>query len=153
MPVNPDFFDLFSALNDNDVRYLVVGAYAVIYHAEPRYTKDLDVWVDPTPENAERVYRALARFGAPMSDVTEHDFADSRMIYQIGVEPNRVDILMGVEGLAFESCWPRAVRSTYGGCPIRILSLDDIIAAKRASDRPQDRLDLQRLERKKNDSG
>lgn len=79
-----------------EVRFLVVGAYAVIHYAELRYTKDLDVWVDPTPDNAMRVYKALASFGAPLQGVTRENFMDPGLVFQIGVEPSRVGVLMGL---------------------------------------------------------
>ncbi|OPZ25879.1 MAG: hypothetical protein BWZ02_02260 [Lentisphaerae bacterium ADurb.BinA184] len=146
MPANPDYSDLFSIFNAERVEYLVAGAHAVIFYAEPRYTKDLDVWVNPTPENARRVWRALARFGAPLSGVTEADFTDGTLVYQIGVEPNRIDILMGLEPLRFESAWAARTTTAYDGVPIGVLSRDDLIRCKRAAGRPQDLLDIQRLE-------
>ena len=99
MDVNPDFRDLFKVLNACRVRYIVVGAHAVVYYTEPRYTKDLDIWVDPSPENASRVFRALAEFGAPLKGITEQDLTNPDMIYQIGVEPNRIDFMMDIEGI------------------------------------------------------
>jgi hypothetical protein len=146
MAVNPDFRELFSALNAAEARYLVVGAYAVIHYTDPRYTKDLDIWVEPCAENAARVLRALRAFGAPVADLTTANLCDPDMVFQIGIEPNRVDILMGLEGLEFSSAWPRAENVTYGGEPIRVLGLDDLLLAKRAAGRPQDRLDVERLE-------
>lgn len=146
MAVNPDFRELFSALNVADARYLVVGAYAVIHYTDPRYTKDLDVWVEPLPENAARVLKALAAFGAPVQDVTTANLCDPEMVFQIGIEPNRIDILMGIEGLEFSPAWSRAEDATYGGEPIRVLGLDDLLVAKRTAGRAQDRLDVERLE-------
>jgi len=146
---NPDFRDLFRCLNDAGARYLVVGAYAVIFHTEPRYTKDLDVWVDPTPENAAKVWNALAEFGAPLADVTMGDLCDPALVYQVGVAPNRFDVLMAVEGLAFSEAWDRRVTSTYAGQLVHILGLDDVIRAKTAAGRPQDLIDLKSLELRK----
>lgn len=93
MATNPDFKDLFSALCDAGAEFIVVGAHAVMYFTEPRYTKDLDVWIRPTRPNAEKVHRALTSFGAPMSDLTVEDLAGPGTIFQIGVAPNRIDIL------------------------------------------------------------
>jgi len=145
MPANPDFKDLFSIFNEEGVEYLVAGAHAVIYFSEPRYTKDLDIWVNPTPGNAARVWRALTRFGAPLSGVTQADFHDQELIYQIGVEPNRIDVIMGVAGVSFGEAWQGRVQSSYGGVPINIMGKDDLIAAKEAAGRPQDLLDLAKL--------
>jgi len=145
MPANPDFSDLFSIFNEESVEYLVAGAHAVIYFSEPRYTKDLDIWVNPTPENAARVWRALTRFGAPLSGVTPSDFHDPELIYQIGVEPNRIDILMGVLGVGFADAWQDREESRYGGVPIHIMGKDALVASKEAAGRPQDQLDLEKL--------
>ncbi len=149
MAVNPDFKELFSALNAAEARYLVVGAYAVIHYTDPRYTKDLDIWVEPQPENAARVLKALAAFGAPVQELTTANLCDPEMVFQIGIEPNRVDVLVGLTGLEFSAAWPRAESATYGGEPIRVLALDDLLLAKRAAGRAQDLLDAERLEHAK----
>jgi hypothetical protein len=146
MPVNRDFRDLFSAA---DVRFLVVGAHAVIFYSVPRYTKHLDLWIDATPENAARAWRALAAFGAPLEGITVGDLFHPGTKLQIGVEPNRIDILTDVEGLPFEEAWNRRQMSSYGDIPIALLNLDDLIASKRAAGRPQDQLDLEWLEKVK----
>jgi hypothetical protein len=146
MPANVDFKDLFKIFNAENVEYLVVGAHAVVYYAEPRYTRDLDVWVNPTPENATRVHRALKQYGAPLIGVTIVSFTDPELIYQIGIAPNRIDIMMGIAGVDFSSAWAARVESTYDGIPIHILGKADLIKTKRATGRPQDLLDLERLE-------
>ena len=146
MATNPDFSDLFFELNQAEARYLVVGAYAVIHYSEPRYTKDLDIWVDPSPSNAAQVYRALSRYGAPLEAVTPADFENQEVVYQIGIAPNRIDLLMKIEGLSFESAWEEADLTSYGGVPIRVLSLEQLITAKRIAGRPQDLVDVERLE-------
>lgn len=152
MPANPDFKDLFRILNEESVEYLVAGAHAVIYFSEPRYTKDLDIWVNPTPQNATRVWRALTNFGAPLTGVTPSDFHDPDLIYQIGVEPNRIDIIMGVLGVEFSGAWKAREQSSYGGVPINIMGRKALISAKEAAGRPQDQLDLQKLRDTETDS-
>lgn len=147
--MNPDYADLFKLFNGHRVRYLVVGAYAVVFYAEPRYTKDLDLWVEPTRENADRVWKALTEFGAPLEGVTAEDFSNPELIYQIGVEPNRIDIMMAVPGLEFQGAWKRRVTSSYGGEEIGILNLEDLVLAKKTTDRESDRLDLRLLEEAK----
>jgi hypothetical protein len=147
MATNPDFKDLFAAFNDGAVEYLLVGAHAVMAHTEPRYTKDLDVWVRPSPGNAQRVLEALAAFGAPLVGVSENDFSQGGTIFQMGVAPNRIDVITSVDGLDFESAYGRAVPSKYGGIAIRILSAEDLILNKKTVGRPQDLLDVERLER------
>ncbi len=145
MASNPDFRDLFSAFAAAGVEYLVAGAHAVIFHAEPRYTKDLDLWVNPTAENSRRVFSALKAFGAPLRGLTDQAFTDPDLVYQIGVAPNRIDIVAGVAGVDFPAAWADRVETTYDGVPIRVMGRDSLIRAKRASGRPQDRLDLRRL--------
>lgn len=147
MGVNPDFKDLFSELCATEARFIVVGGHAVIFHATPRYTKDIDIWVGPSPENARRVYDALGNFGAPMETLAVEDLATPGTIFQIGIEPNRIDIITEVEALSFEESWQRRVSSTYGGIPIAVLSHGDLLVNKRSVARPQDLLDVQALER------
>ena len=149
MSVNPDFKDLFSELSAAEARFLVVGAHAVIYYATPRYTKDLDIWIEPSEDNARRVYLALSRFGAPMESLETRDLATPGTIFQIGLEPNRVDVITEVEGLSFSEAWDKRVPSTYGEIPIFILGIDDLLSNKRAVARPQDLLDVEALERAK----
>ena len=147
MPANPDFKDLFRLFSEEGVEYLVIGAHAVIFYAEPRYTKDLDLWVNPTSANAAKVWTVLSRFGAPLTGVSEEDFANADIVYQVGMEPNRIDILMAIEGVAFDRAWERRVDSTYEGVPIHIIGKEDLMEAKRVAGRPQDLLDLERLNR------
>ncbi len=146
MPANPDFKELLSIFNDEHVEYLVAGAHAVIYHTQPRYTKDLDLWVNPTPANAARVHQALARFGAPLRGVTVDDFADTETIYQMGVPPNRIDVITAVDGVTFAEAWADRVQTTYDGVPFSLMGKATLIRNKRAAGRPQDLLDLDRLQ-------
>lgn len=144
--MNQDLKDLFRIFNEYGVKYLVVGAYAVIYYAEPRYTKDLDIWVEPAVKNAERVWKALKVFGAPLDSVTIDDFSDRELIYQIGIAPNRIDIMMDIPGVDFSSAWENRVEASYDKEPIHIIGINDLIEAKKTSNREQDRLDLRNLE-------
>ena len=143
--VNRDFSDLFAALNDAEVSYLLVGAHAVAFHAEPRYTKDLDIWVEPTSENAARVIEALRLFGAPLAGVAESDFSQPGVTLQIGVAPNRIDLATAIDGVAFAEAWPRRVESEYGTHRIWVIGRTDLATNKRAAGRPQDLLDLDLL--------
>lgn len=149
MPSNQDFKDLFVALNAHGVEFLVVGAHALAAHGYVRATKDLDVWIRPNRENAVRVMRALETFGAPTHAVSEDDFAEPGITFQIGVEPVRIDIITAVDGLTFEPAWQNRVSSDYGGASVFVVSRDDLIKNKRASGRPQDLLDIVALERRK----
>jgi len=145
--VNADFRDLFAALNDAGARYLVVGAHAVAFYAEPRFTKDLDVWVEASAANAPRVMAALRAFGAPLSDVTEADFSRPEITLQIGVAPNRIDLTTQIDGVTFESAWPNRTASAFGDQTVWLIGRRDLVANKRASGRPQDLLDLELLSR------
>ena len=145
MEHNPDFKDLFHLLEKEKVEYLIVGAYALIYYATPRYTKDIDIWVKPQPENIKNLWTTLEKFGAPLIDITPDDFLNPNIIYQIGVEPNRIDILTSISGIEFDAAWANKTASTYAGERIYLLSLDDLIKSKEASNRPQDRIDLEIL--------
>lgn len=142
MDAIPDFEDLLSLLHRHEVRYLVIGGLAFIYHARPRYTKDMDLWVDPSPANVKRANRALAEFGSP------HILAidDPQEILQIGLPPNRIDLLRGVEGPAFEDAWKRRIAGRYGRAEANWIDLDSLIKIKSRLDDPRHRRDLRDLE-------
>jgi hypothetical protein len=141
-----DFEEMLSALSAESVEFMLVGGYAVILHTEPRYTKDLDIWVRPTLPNAKRVMRALKRFGAPLFRVRLRELAEPGLILQLGVEPIRIDIITEVEGVAFEKAWPRRVLLPIGGMQVPVLSIADLIRNKRSVARPMDLVDVGNLE-------
>jgi predicted nucleotidyltransferase len=145
MFVNSDFSDLLRLFNAGGVRYLVIGGYAVIQYAQPRFTADLDLWVGTDPGNADAVYEALREFGAPLSGLTPRDFTEEGYFYQMGVPPIRVDVLMGIPGVEFDSAWRRRAEIDFDGLPVAFISREDLIAAKRASGRPHDMIDIQNL--------
>ena len=145
MFVNSDFSDLLRLFNAGGVRYLVIGGYAVVQYAQPRFTADLDLWVGTDPGNADAVYEALREFGAPLSGLTPHDFTEEGYFYQMGVPPIRVDVLMGIPGVEFDSAWRRRAEIDFDGLPVTFISREDLIAAKRASGRPHDMIDIQNL--------
>jgi hypothetical protein len=113
MKINSDFRDLLRSFNAAGVRYLIVGGYAVMIHTEPRYTKDLDLWIDAVADNARRMIAALNEFGAPTSDIQPSDFTEPEVFFQIGVEPVRIDILTSVTGLGFEGAWERRITAGF----------------------------------------
>jgi len=139
------FKELLRKFNEHDVRFLIVGAYAVMKYTEPRYTKDLDIWVEPLSANAERVFEALAEYGAPMDGVRAEDFTDQDLVFQIGIEPQRIDVLMAVKGLRFSEAWDRRVETRFDEVPMPIVSKDDLLVSKIAAGRPQDLLDAEAL--------
>jgi hypothetical protein len=146
MFVNSDFSDLLRLFNDNNVKYLVIGGYAVIQYAEPRYTKDLDLWISTDVANAKAVFRALKEFGASLADLTEDDFAEEGYFYQMGVPPVRVDVLMGIPGLSFAEAWQRRVNVDFDDLSVSFIGKQDLITVKLASGRPQDLLDAKQLQ-------
>lgn len=143
---NSSFKDLLRVLGEFEVRYLIVGGYAVMRYSEPRFTKDLDVWVEASADNAVRVFRALAAFGAPLASVTQDDFATEGNFYLMGRPPVRVDVLTSVDGLKFAECWERRMESSFDGVSAYFVSRDDLIVNKRATGRLQDLADVERLE-------
>ena len=146
MLTHPDFKELLSVFNAHSVRYLVVGGYAVMKYSEPRFTKDLDLWISVDPGNARAVYAALRDFGAPLSGLTEESFCQKGFFYQMGVPPLRVDVMMSLPGMTFEEAWPRRVMLELAETAIPFISKEDLIRIKRASGRPQDLIDAEQLE-------
>ena len=146
MMLNNDYRDILQALADEKVKFLLVGAYAMATHGYPRATMDIDLWVMPSPENAEAVLRAVRSFGAPLHNVTSRDFQKEDIVFQIGVAPRRIDIITGASGLVFEDAFARAIETKIDGLSVHVLSLDDLICNKRASGRTKDLADAEILE-------
>ena len=146
MAGSPHFKELLEIFNRHEVEYLIVGGYAVMRYSEPRYTKDLDVWVSSSVENSGKVFQALAQFGAPLhhDGVTEDTFT-KRVVYQLGVVPVRVDVLTHIDGVEFEEAWRNRAASTMFGVPVHFISIDDLIANKRAVGRSSDLADLDQI--------
>jgi hypothetical protein len=143
--LNPDFRDILSALSDEGVEYLLVGAYALAAHGLPRATGDIDLWVRPSAENAARVWRALMRFGAALDRLSTSDLTMPDVVVQIGVSPRRIDLLTSIDGVAFDAAWPERVLVQIDGLEVPVISRSHLIANKRASGRPQDVADVARL--------
>ena len=145
MLTNPDFKELLNIFENHKIRYLVVGAYAVMKYSEPRFTKDLDVWIATDPENAKAVYLALKEFGAPLADLSADDFTQKDYFYQMGIAPLRVDIMMSIPGVEFEDAWGNREVVELNDHRIPFISRSDLIRAKEASGRPQDKIDIDKL--------
>ena len=145
--LNSDYSDMLRILSEEGVKFILVGGYALSAHGYPRTTLDIDLWVLASPENASAIIRALKAFGAPLTDVTAADFEKEGTIFQIGVAPCRIDIITAIDGVRFEEAYPRALAKTWEGIDVRILSLQDLLANKRASGRLKDLADVQLLER------
>jgi hypothetical protein len=144
--MNPDFLDLLRAFAAADVRFLIVGAYALALHGRPRATGDLDVWIEASPENAQSVMRALAAFGAPLTDVSAADFAREGVTYQIGIPPGRIDILTELTGITFAEAWVDRVRRPFGDVDVDFIGRASFIRNKRATGRPKDLGDIEGME-------
>ena len=148
--MNEDYRDMLLALYDEKVRFLLVGAYALAAHGYPRATMDIDIWVMPSPQNADAVLRALRRFGAPLHNLTKEDLQKDGTIFQIGVAPRRIDIITTASGLQFEETYERSLSVNIEGIEVHIPSIDDLIRNKKASGRTKDLADAEALEFLKN---
>ena len=146
MAENPHYSELLQIFNAFEVEYLIVGGFAVMKYGEPRYTKDLDVWVHNSPQNSLRVVGALKQFGAPLEHdgITAETFTDKQVVYQIGIAPVRIDILTEITGVEFPDAWRRRVASTFFGVPVHFISVDDLVTNKQALGRSSDLKDLKR---------
>jgi predicted nucleotidyltransferase len=144
MAESPHYRELLQLLNEFEAEYLIVGGFAVMKYGEPRYTKDLDVWVHNSAQNSLRVVGALTKFGAPLEHdgITSETFTDKQVVYQIGIAPARIDILTEITGVEFPDAWRKRVASTFFGVPVNFISLDDLVANKRALGRSSDLKDL-----------
>lgn len=148
----PDFEDLLSILNDSGVKYLVVGGYAVSYHAQPRATKDLDILIGADTRNAAALYAALARFGAPLEGLRPEDFIEPGKFFRMGTPPVMVDILPEISGIDFDTAWQNRIEvmiDAETGLAAPFISDLDLIVAKLASGRPQDLADVDALKKAK----
>ena len=147
MAENPHYKELLQLLNEFEVQYLIVGGYAIMKYTEPRYTKDLDVWIDNSAENSTRVFEALKKFGAPLEgdEITPTTFTQGDLTYQIGIAPVRVDILTQITGVEFAAAWENRVPGTFFGVPVHFISLDHLIANKQATGRSSDLEQLRQI--------
>lgn len=143
--LSKDFREFVESLNANEVRYLVVGGYAVALHGYPRYTKDLDVWIEASKNNAQRVLTSLNDFGFGSLDVNAADFLEEDNIIQLGYPPNRIDIMTTLKGLVFRDCYTKKVEVDIQGVVVNFIDVDSLKINKRAIGRPQDLADLENL--------
>jgi hypothetical protein len=140
--LNENFRDMLFALSEAEVEYLVVGAYALAAHGSPRATGDIDFWVRPTEVNAGRVWNALQSFGAPVSQLRIEDFCTDNVVYQIGVPPQRIDILTSITGVEFSDAWQSRIVLEIDGISVPVLGLRDLMTNKLASGRDKDLADI-----------
>jgi predicted nucleotidyltransferase len=144
--LNDDYKEMLQCLSEEDVKFLLVGAYALAVHGFPRATKDIDFFVWATPDNAVKLMRALAKFGAPMGEISESDFSSEGVIFQIGNNPRRIDIVTTIDGVKFEQAYANKKVFSIEGLQVPAISLEDLIVNKRASGRIQDLADVEKLE-------
>lgn len=136
-----DFEDMLQFLDKHKVRYLIIGGLAFIYHAKPRYTKDMDLWIDPEPENVKRANQALADFGSPFLLNTKN----IKEILQLGIAPDRIDIILNVGGTRFETAWKKRVKGRYGNANAIWIDIDSLIRIKSSIDNPRHQEDARVL--------
>ena len=144
--LNKNFRDMLSALNDSGAEYLVVGAHAMSTYGPARATGDFDIWVRPTKENAERVWMALERFGAPRRRLSIGDLHTPGNVYQIGVVPNRIDLLTSIDGVEFNEAWQNRNQIQINGISVSVIGREQLLKNKRAVGRPKDLADVAWLE-------
>ncbi len=151
--LNEDYKEILQLLADENVKFILVGAYALAAHGYPRATMDIDLWIMPSLDNAEAVLRALKRFGAPLEELTIADLQKEDTVFQIGVAPRRIDLITGVSGLQFEKAFAHSLEIDIEGIKIHILSVDDLIQNKNATGRIKDLADVEVLKKLTLDEG
>jgi predicted nucleotidyltransferase len=144
--LSQDFKEFIQSLNDNHVRYLVVGGYAVALHGHPRYTNDLDVWIELSKENAANLMKALTQFGFGSIGLKVEDFLDPEQIIQLGYPPNRIDLITSLESMNFESCFISKIQVQIDNVTVNFIDLENLKKNKKATGRKQDLADLENLE-------
>ena len=149
MVLNKDLREFVGLLNEKGVKYLVIGGYAVAYHGYPRYTKDIDIWVWLNEENAQKVIETIRAFGMASMQILIEDLLNKESVIQLGMPPNRIDILTDLETLDFETCYDQKEIMNLDGLEIAFLDFDSLIQSKLAAGRPQDKVDAKKLKERK----
>lgn len=145
MKIEKDYAEFFALLNEHKVRYCVVGSYAVAFHAKPRYTKDIDIFIEPNKENAKKMIKVLQAYGFHGLDLSEKDFSTKGKVIQLGYEPLRVDIVTAISGREFKDVWRNKAEGTYGAQKVYFIGLNDLIKNKAAAGRLIDQSDVELL--------
>lgn len=145
--LHPDFKDMLSCLKEEGVDFIIIGAYALAAHGFPRATGDIDIWVESSPHNARKVMSALVKFGAPAAQLTEQELTAPDLIVQLGVEPCRIDIITGIDGVEFTEAWANKVSVTIDDMTVFILSKADLLKNKLAANRDKDQGDINWLKK------
>ena len=147
--LNEDYKDILRLLSKNNVKFLLVGAYAMGAHGYPRATGDIDIWVEASEENSKKVYKALAEFGAFLKDVDEKTFSEDGVVFQVGLPPRRIDVITKVSGLRFDEAYKHKQKIEIEGLSIFIVSKADLIKNKESTGREKDKLDAKYLRKEK----
>ena len=145
MKLEKDYEDFLNLLNKNNVEYCIVGAFAIALYSIPRYTKDIDILINPTVDNAKKIIRVLKEFGFKNLNIGEEDFTKDGQIIQLGYEPIRIDILTSIDGCNFQEIWKNKIIGKYGNAKIFFIGIDELIKNKKATNRKQDQADLEIL--------
>ncbi len=145
MGISQDFKEFLQSLNENEVKYLVIGGYAVAFHGYPRYTKDIDIWICPDQENIAHLLQAMQDFGFASLELKAEDFSDPDQIIQLGYAPNRIDLLTHLEGVDFATCYKAKIKVDIAGVKIDVIDLENLKKNKKATGRLQDLADLENL--------
>ena len=143
--LNQDFKEFIQLLNKNQVKYLVIGGYAVAIHGHPRYTKDIDIWLEMSEENSEKLIKALTEFGFGSLGLTPDDFQTPDQIVQLGYPPSRIDLITTPDGIDFQTCYNSKIEIKLNEIPVNFIDLDNLKKNKLASGRLQDLADLENL--------
>ena len=146
MKTEKDYEEFLELLNEHKVRYCIIGSYALSFHARPRYTKDIDILIDASPENARKILAALDKFGFGSLDLKIEDFSTKGNIIQLGYEPVRIDIITSLKGIDFSDVWKSRVQGPYGNQMVNYINRQNLIKTKKIADRAQDRADLEILQ-------
>lgn len=146
MVLNKDFREFIELLNAHEVQYIIVGGYAVAFHGYPRYTKDIDFWILPHPQNAEKLLAVLREFGFSSLDLTVDDFSLPNKVVQLGNPPYRIDIVTSISGVSFLDCLPSSIETKIDDVDVRFIGLEDLKKNKRSTGRLRDLSDLEELE-------
>jgi hypothetical protein len=144
--LNQDFKEFIQLLNDNQVKYLVIGGYAVAVHGHPRYNKDINIWIEISQENAQKLVTALSQFGFESLGLTSDDFQTPNQIIQLGYPPNRIDLITNPDGVDFQTCYDSKIEVMLNDVPVNFINLDNLKKNKLASGRLQDLADLENLQ-------
>jgi len=144
--LNQDFKEFIQLLNENQVKYLVIGGYAVAIHGHPRYTKDIDIWIEISDDNANKLVTTLTQFGFDSLGVTTQDFQTANQIIQLGYPPNRIDLITNPDGIDFQTCYDSKIEVNLNDVPVKFINLDNLKKNKLASGRLQDLADLENLQ-------